>query len=346
MRCIDVGHLFSKMLSCNHPPTLVTIQNRLECANKYLISAYKAVFRSAPYFEHFTSTEVQEGFERIFDKKGLIIVAREDQKIVGFTAGFPRSKQVFWAEELGVIPSHRRRGVSRLMIHALYQELLKKGYQYVLLKTNHNNTVARLYYRKLGFYNTGKRLFVPTVRTGNGCLTGTAAISHDERIFYRTQLHSQVPRYHENPFHLERIVLSKVDQKMCALVFDQQVLNQTNKLKDLLSDKQLTDFVSTNQSLSINSVGIISSPARKSSIAKLVLCNDQFNPELVVAAIPLLTLGYPYAGSLEVSGFDLPIKFETRKDGSVRIDWKGFSDQVIESTTPKILFDSHFELNN
>jgi ribosomal protein S18 acetylase RimI-like enzyme len=88
--------------------------------------------------------------EFVRDRKNKFIVAAMDDAIVGIVFGWeiPRmekSKQ-FYIDEVGVIESHRKKGVAKRMLHTLFARLKEEKFELVYVLTEKENIPAnRLY---------------------------------------------------------------------------------------------------------------------------------------------------------------------------------------------------------
>lgn len=64
-----------------------------------------------------------------FDREDLLMyLAYVGEQAVGFKVGYRESRHTYYSAKGGVLPAWRRRGISRLLLHAMMQDVRKKGY--------------------------------------------------------------------------------------------------------------------------------------------------------------------------------------------------------------------------
>jgi len=136
--------------------------NKLGALNE-IVSLYRAVFSEAPYFEEFSEDEVIDFFEE-YIKKGVVLIARNDKGMVGFSAALSLTTQqeltglasefgieqnnCQYIAELGVRKDVRRREIGQGLIEELLMLLPKNN---ILLRTTSSNIAAIELYKKFGF---------------------------------------------------------------------------------------------------------------------------------------------------------------------------------------------------
>lgn len=129
-----------------------------------IIQLYKDIFKEEPYFESFTDGEVAGYFEEYIEK-GIVLIARNKQGIVGFSAVLPLNTQqeisdlanqfginsgnCQYVAELGVKKDSRRKQIGQGLIEELL--LLLPNNVEALLRTAKANKSAISLYKKLGF---------------------------------------------------------------------------------------------------------------------------------------------------------------------------------------------------
>ena len=87
--------------------------------------------------------------KRDHDPRGLVVAA-EDELIVG-TLMFGYEGHRGWLNYLGVLPSHRGRGVGSLLVRHAERELVSWGCPKVNLQVRATNLAVVEYYRRLGY---------------------------------------------------------------------------------------------------------------------------------------------------------------------------------------------------
>lgn len=74
--------------------------------------------------------------EKLSDKKHLILVALDGSKAIGCKIGYDRFKDgSFYSWLGGVIPSHRKKGIAKMMSDTQEAWVKKHGYQTIKFKT-------------------------------------------------------------------------------------------------------------------------------------------------------------------------------------------------------------------
>lgn len=128
-----------------------------------VIALYQTVFAGAPYFEAFSPSEVESFFYDYFEK-GMILLARVSEGIIGFSASVPLLTEhkivdilrdldinldnCAYISELGVSNPKRRRRVGQKLIEEL---MLRIPQKVAVLRTTENNHPAINLYQGLGF---------------------------------------------------------------------------------------------------------------------------------------------------------------------------------------------------
>lgn len=92
--------------------------------------------------------------EFLNDPRHHIAVAIEAGLVVGFASGVdyihPDKPRELWINEVGVAPSHRRRGVGHAVLAALLESGRKLGCSSAWVLTDQSNNAAIALYRSLG----------------------------------------------------------------------------------------------------------------------------------------------------------------------------------------------------
>jgi ribosomal protein S18 acetylase RimI-like enzyme len=92
--------------------------------------------------------------EFLHDPRHHLAVAVEANVIVGFASGVhyvhPDKPPELWINEVGVAPSHQRRGVGRLLLSALFKVGHSLGCREAWALTEESNTAAKRLYESVG----------------------------------------------------------------------------------------------------------------------------------------------------------------------------------------------------
>ncbi len=94
--------------------------------------------------------------ERISRRESVILVAENDDALVGFTQCYPTfstvSLSAIWLlNDLFVIPDHRRQQVAEQLMQAAEDAAKEAGATRIWLRTAHTNTPAQSLYEKRGW---------------------------------------------------------------------------------------------------------------------------------------------------------------------------------------------------
>jgi ribosomal protein S18 acetylase RimI-like enzyme len=97
--------------------------------------------------------------------KELCLVAEKNEKIVGFILGSliekPRSAWVYgYMEWIGVDPEVKSRGIGTKLLNKLTDLFIKHGARMMLVDTELENQDALLFFKKMGFGNETKHIFL------------------------------------------------------------------------------------------------------------------------------------------------------------------------------------------
>jgi len=92
--------------------------------------------------------------EFLADPRHHMAVALDDERIVGFASAVhyihPDKGPELWINEVGVAPSHRRRGLARRLLRALFRKARALGCSGAWVVTDRENEAARALYEKTG----------------------------------------------------------------------------------------------------------------------------------------------------------------------------------------------------
>lgn len=88
--------------------------------------------------------------------QGWSLGAYDGTELVGLALAEPRHwNRSVWVWEIGVAPSHRRRGIGRRLIAGLARRARKAGLRVLVCETQTTNVPAIDFYRKVGFVMEG-----------------------------------------------------------------------------------------------------------------------------------------------------------------------------------------------
>ena len=87
------------------------------------------------------------------DSAHHIVVALEDGVVVGMASGndylHPDKPVMFWVNEMGVAPTHQRRGIGKKLLRRILDLARELGREEVWLGTEDDNVAARALYKSL-----------------------------------------------------------------------------------------------------------------------------------------------------------------------------------------------------
>lgn len=145
-------------------------------------SLYSDIFREKPWSENFKPVEVMKiMFEQFFGYKTVMAFAAvqvgfRQREVVGFiwmyeiSIGdlkegtrfspelkflFEGNQRVFYLQEVGVAPKHRRKGIGERLITKLLKKARKHRVVYIVVSTNSQAGAAKALFSKFGFKNSG-----------------------------------------------------------------------------------------------------------------------------------------------------------------------------------------------
>ena len=92
--------------------------------------------------------------EFVSDPRHHLIVAVRDDEVIGFASAVhyvdPDKPAELWVNEVAVAPAHRRRGIGRRLVAALFEHGRSLGCREAWLGTEHDNVAARRLYAAAG----------------------------------------------------------------------------------------------------------------------------------------------------------------------------------------------------
>jgi ribosomal protein S18 acetylase RimI-like enzyme len=158
-----------------------------------LITLYQEVFSQEPYNEYFETAEVKDIFKDYLNNNGIVFVARDNERIVAFSAGEPMVKSSvatvsqlkelpadsWYIADLGVLDSLRRQKMGTDLIQALLNTI-GPG-KLAVMRTAQNNFASQELFARLGFEKLNFTQEVSQTRTDN-------QEKSDQRIFMAKQL--------------------------------------------------------------------------------------------------------------------------------------------------------------
>lgn len=93
--------------------------------------------------------------KRMFNAPGTInFLATEGERILGYICALPLDNKIADIESIAIDPAMHRSGVGSILFNRTESELLRRGYQVIVLEVRENNTQAINFYRKHGFKAT------------------------------------------------------------------------------------------------------------------------------------------------------------------------------------------------
>jgi len=128
-----------------------------------LTKLYQDVFADPPYNELFTEQEVENLFGE-YVESGKVVIARDQEKIIGFGAAIPLNKRpelcsvladyvdvdkAWYMSELGVDTDYRRNGIAKSLVEERLREIPANAE--VVMRTSVDNLASRALYESLGF---------------------------------------------------------------------------------------------------------------------------------------------------------------------------------------------------
>lgn len=136
------------------------------------VAAYKEAFAGPPYFEHYAEAEVLEEVWYPHRRDGIVILAHDDLQVVGFGCAVPVLKapadvqefldvheddtfpaeldRTWYMSELGVLESHRRRGIGYELVRQRMLAINKRGDTHYVFRTAAEGSNSIHLYQKIG----------------------------------------------------------------------------------------------------------------------------------------------------------------------------------------------------
>lgn len=150
----------------------------VELSESYLAEVaaiYQRIWLEPPWLEFNWKTDAVAKYlaSIVPEKKGLVHIVLADDKVAGFTAGWPIDRYQFYAQsgtkianffvdqepafyiaELGVSVPYRGRGIGYQLSYMLINAAKTQGFNRFVLRTHVSAEPARRLYRRLGFCET------------------------------------------------------------------------------------------------------------------------------------------------------------------------------------------------
>lgn len=133
------------------------------------VNAYKEAFGGPPYFETYSTEEVVEDIWLPHVKDGIVVLALDDERVVGFGCAMPVLKspldvreflasqqrdfsidKTWYMSELGVVESHRRRGLGYALVKHRLLTISHRGDTTYVFRTAAEGSNSIHLYRKIG----------------------------------------------------------------------------------------------------------------------------------------------------------------------------------------------------
>ena len=170
--------------------------SRPEEASPYRASftgAYQTIFAEAPYNERFYPSEAEGVLQQALEVAGniTILAIKGDFTVVGFGIGVPAESRpavarelrgllpvayTFYLAELGVLESHRNRGLGRDLVELRLELVDRRRHSHAVLRTSALRNASYEMYLKMGFEDMGVYMEVPSRRIDGSVTT-------DRRLF-------------------------------------------------------------------------------------------------------------------------------------------------------------------
>lgn len=137
------------------------------------IRAYQEAFGGPPYFETYSSEEVMEDVWLPHVRDGIVVLALDDDRVVGFGCAMPVLKSpsevkeflmrhqetnslpidlshAWYMSELGVVTSHRQQGIGYALVKYRLNEIEHRGDSHYVFRTAADGSNSIHLYRKIG----------------------------------------------------------------------------------------------------------------------------------------------------------------------------------------------------
>ena len=119
------------------------------------VSAIADLEKQAPELAHWSEQAYRAAVDSAYPER-IVLVGEADGALECFlVARFAAGECEL--ESLLVVPGSRRRGMATRLLDSLMELAREKGARKILLEVRESNVIARSFYRKLGFSQTGLR---------------------------------------------------------------------------------------------------------------------------------------------------------------------------------------------
>jgi ribosomal protein S18 acetylase RimI-like enzyme len=137
---------------------------------------------------------------------GMLLLAEEDGRAVGFVQGRMDTPRLGWVEALYVVPDARRRGVARELLAQVAALIRERGAEHVGLEVSDGSREARALYDRLGFRRASEvvvaSLDALDARLAEGTAGetfGTVYVQTDDRAAVERAVAQFIPRIGGSP---------------------------------------------------------------------------------------------------------------------------------------------------
>lgn len=96
-----------------------------------LLQDLSPIIRAIPEFTHISQSLIQS---RI-GSEALLLIAEDEDQMVGFKLGYPLSADTFYSWLGGVLPSYRGHGIARSLLHLQENLVRQQGYSKIRVKS-------------------------------------------------------------------------------------------------------------------------------------------------------------------------------------------------------------------
>lgn len=181
-------------------------------------------------------------------------VWEEEGAIVGNVTLLPTaSKARFLVANVAVHPDYRRRGIARLLMAAVQEEVARRSGQQILLQVDHDNDAALQLYRSLGYEVCGS---MTTWRTSVSRMRDPH-LERDEKR-YVGQVRKLEGRRWKEAYQLDNRVLATELHWPEALAADQYKAGLWRKLSDMMNGRFFHSFMTLDENKKLNGLASIS----------------------------------------------------------------------------------------
>ena len=147
-------------------------QSNASCYRDGFVAAYQEAFGGPPYFEHYEPRDVIDKVWTPHLALGVIVIAHSDQCVIGFGCAEPVTAEkdiaeflelklatgvlnvpldsMWYMSELGVLASHRRRGIGMALITQRLLLVTEQGIPYYVMRTAAQGSNSCRLYRHIG----------------------------------------------------------------------------------------------------------------------------------------------------------------------------------------------------